>query len=70
MVKSLEENKEIDLILIVVAVAVVGVLLVDIVETSVHCCLNKNGLLNCALVLIGMFEELKLECMLSPKEDY
>ena len=56
MVMSEEESKEIDLLL-VVAVVVVGVLLVGTVETSEHCCLNKNGFLNCAWVLIGTFEE-------------
>ena len=71
MVKSLEVNKEIGLILIVVvvvAVAVVEVLLAGIAGTSGHCCRSKNGFLNCVLVLIGTFEVLKEECMLSPKE--
>lgn len=68
MVKSLEVNKEIGLILIVVVVAVVGVLLAGIAGTSGHCCRSKNGFLNCVLVLIGTFEVLKGECTLSPKE--
>ena len=69
MVKSLEVNKEIGLILtVVVVVAVAGVLLAGIAGTSGHCCRSKNGFLNCVLVLIGTFEVLKVECMLSPKE--
>ena len=55
MVMSEEERREIDLLLIVVVV--VGVSFVGTAETSGHCCLNKNGFLNCAWVLIGTFEE-------------
>ena len=70
MVKIFEVNKEIGLILtVVVVVAVAGVLLAGIAGTSGHCCRSKNGFLNCVLVLIGRFEVLKGECMLSPKED-